>query len=251
MGAWSPTSKTNVATMGADDFRTNEKSVVLPGRRRPAHRARGRRRHDHRCCKESIPVLAGEVVDATVMRVAALRAFLTDADRPGQGRGRAVLGAPQGHDDEGLRPDHLRPRRPGLLPGAVRRVRRDARGRRASARTTASAPSWTPWRRCPRARPSRPPCEPGIADGPALAMVDSDRGITNLHVPSRRDRRRVDAGDDPHLRPHVGPGRPGGRHPRGDPGLAPTPASTRSSSTTAAPTAPSTRPRWARCPTSG
>ena len=46
------------------------------------------------------------------------------ADRPGQGRRRAVLGAPQGHDDEGLRPDHLRPRRAGVLPDAVRAVRR-------------------------------------------------------------------------------------------------------------------------------
>ena len=35
-------------------------------------------------------------------------------------------------------------------------------------------------------------------------MVDSDRGITNLHVPSDVDRRRVDAGDDPHVRPDVG-----------------------------------------------
>ena len=61
--------------------------------------------------RESVPVLAGEVVDASVMRVAALREFLDGADRPGQGRGRALLGAPQGHDDEGLRPDHLRPRR--------------------------------------------------------------------------------------------------------------------------------------------
>jgi isocitrate dehydrogenase len=31
MGAWSTDSKTNVATMGADDFRSNEQSVVLAG----------------------------------------------------------------------------------------------------------------------------------------------------------------------------------------------------------------------------
>ena len=40
------------------------------------------------------------------------------------------------------------------------------------------------------------------------------------HQPARaerRDRRRLDAGDDPHLRPHVGPGRRRGRHPRRDP----------------------------------
>ena len=169
------------------------------------------------CCKESVPVLAGEVVDATVMRVAALREFLDRADRAGQGRGRAVLGAPQGHDDEGLRPDHLRPRRAGLLPDALRAVRRRARRRR-------HQPQRRP-RRAPRRGSTALPegdaieaaVDAGLADGPALAMVDSDKGITNLHVPSRRHRRRLDAGDDPHLRPHVGPRRRGGRHPRGDP----------------------------------
>src|SRR5699024_8294573 len=30
MGQWSPDSKTNVATMGTEDFASNEKSVVLP-----------------------------------------------------------------------------------------------------------------------------------------------------------------------------------------------------------------------------
>ncbi len=42
-----------------------------------------------------------------------------------------------------------------------------------------------------------------IAAGPDARMVDSDRGITNLHVPSRRDHRRVDAGADPRVRPDV------------------------------------------------
>ena len=31
MGAWTAESKTNVATMDADDFRSNEKSVVING----------------------------------------------------------------------------------------------------------------------------------------------------------------------------------------------------------------------------
>ena len=76
MGAWSPDSKTNVAHMTADDFRTNEKSAVIA--------ADGSLRIElvgddgtTTVLKESVPVLAGEVVDATVMRVAALREFLT------------------------------------------------------------------------------------------------------------------------------------------------------------------------------
>ena len=74
--------------------------------------------------RQSVPVLAGEVVDASVMRVAAAARVPGRPDRPGQGRGRAVLGAPQGHHDEGLRPDHLRPRGAGLLPRDLRPVRR-------------------------------------------------------------------------------------------------------------------------------
>jgi isocitrate dehydrogenase len=78
MGAWTADSKTNVATMGADDFAHNEQSVVLAADddlRVELVPADGSKTI---VLKESIPVLAGEIVDATVMRVAALEAFLRD-----------------------------------------------------------------------------------------------------------------------------------------------------------------------------
>ena len=53
---------------------------------------------------------------------------------------------------------------------------------------------------------------------PELAMVDSAKGISNLHAPERRDRRRVDAGDDPRRRQDVGRRRPPEGHQGGDPG---------------------------------
>src|SRR3954470_2451256 len=75
MGAWSPDSKTNVAHMTADDFRSNEKSQIVE--------SDGSLRIElvgddgtTTVLRESVPVLAGEVVDASVMRVAALREFL-------------------------------------------------------------------------------------------------------------------------------------------------------------------------------
>ena len=74
-------------------------------------------------------------------------------------------------------------------------------------------------RRCPTVPPSSRPSSSGLAAGPRLAMVDSDRGITNLHVPSDVI---VDASMPAMIRtsgPHVGTRRPGGRHPRGDPRL--------------------------------
>ena len=48
MGAWSSDSRTKVATMGRDDFRSNEQSVVLARRRHPHHPPCRGRRHDDR-----------------------------------------------------------------------------------------------------------------------------------------------------------------------------------------------------------
>src|SRR5699024_61842 len=75
MGSWSSESKTNVATMDTGDFAANEQSVVMVAGdtlRVELHGADG----SVTVLKESIPVLAGEIVDATVMDVDALRAFL-------------------------------------------------------------------------------------------------------------------------------------------------------------------------------
>src|SRR4029450_583785 len=77
MGQWTPESKTNVAHMRAEDFAANEKAggfdadvslrIELVGDDGTTT-----------VLRESVPVLAGEVVDATAMRVAALREFLAD-----------------------------------------------------------------------------------------------------------------------------------------------------------------------------
>ena len=75
MGAWSPDSKTNVAHMTADDFRSSETSAVVEraGSLRIALVAED---GTTTVLRESVPVLAGEVVDATAMHVAALHEFL-------------------------------------------------------------------------------------------------------------------------------------------------------------------------------
>ena len=76
MGAWSADSKTNVAHMTADDFRSSETSTVIAQDGTVADRAGRRRRRAPTVLRESVPVLAGEVVDATALHVAALDEFL-------------------------------------------------------------------------------------------------------------------------------------------------------------------------------
>ncbi len=76
MGAWSPDSKTHVSTMSGGDFRSNEQSLTVTddGAVRIELVADG----DVTVLKATVPVIAGEVIDSTVMNVAALRAFLAE-----------------------------------------------------------------------------------------------------------------------------------------------------------------------------
>ena len=74
MGAWSADSKSHVASMSDGDFYSSEKSAVLAAAddlKITLTTANG----DTQLLKESVPVLAGEVVDATVMNRNKLRTF--------------------------------------------------------------------------------------------------------------------------------------------------------------------------------
>src|SRR4051794_33237035 len=74
MGKWSPDSKTNVATMGKDDFFSNEKSVTVPAAtdvKIEFVAADG----TVKVLKPKLGLLAGEILDATVLRKRALVAF--------------------------------------------------------------------------------------------------------------------------------------------------------------------------------
>jgi len=76
MGAWSADSRTNVATMAADDFRHNEKSVVIAEDGTLTLRLQPADGGDAVVLRDGVPVTKDEIVDATVLRAAALNAFL-------------------------------------------------------------------------------------------------------------------------------------------------------------------------------
>jgi isocitrate dehydrogenase len=182
MGAWSADSKTNVATMAADDFRSNEKSLVIdaPDTLRIELVATD---GSLTVLKPAVPVLAGEVVDATVMRVAALRAFLTEQIARAQAEDvlfsihlKATMMKVSdpiifGHVVETFLPEVFAEY--GDVLAAAGLSANDGLGALLDA--SASLPEGAAIAAAVLAR---------LAQGPALAMVDSDRGITNLHVPS-------------------------------------------------------------------
>ena len=141
------------------------------------------------------------------------------AGRRRQGAGRPVLPAPEGDDDEGLGPDHLRPRACGRTSPDVFAEHGDAL-RPARTRTTAWRAILTAIERCPTERAA---IEAAITatyeTGP---RARDGRLRPRDHQPARaerRDHRRVDAGDDPHVGPDVERRRRAAGHQGGDPRL--------------------------------
>jgi isocitrate dehydrogenase len=182
MGAWSADSKTNVATMGKDDFRSNEKSVVLD--------ADDTLRIEHVAAdgtvtvlKESIPVLAGEVVDGTFMNVAALRRFLTEQVARAKADGvlfSAHLKATMMKVSDPIIFGHVVQ---AFLPTLFEQYGEQLREAGISPNDGLGALLGSV-EKLPDGEAIKAAVQQGLADGPALAMVDSDKGITNLHVPS-------------------------------------------------------------------
>jgi isocitrate dehydrogenase len=183
MGAWKGSSASHVATMSSGDFASNEKSVTIA----QAGNVTIQLTHGEgtTTLKESVPVLEGEIIDATVMSKKALLAFLEAqiVDAKNQGVlfslhmkatmmkvsdpiifGHCVKAffksvfdkfgaelAQAGIDvNNGL--GNLLSGLDGLAPDVKTAVEAEIQ-------------------KC-------------FTEGPDLAMVDSDRGITNLHVPS-------------------------------------------------------------------
>ncbi|MFH8554192.1 NADP-dependent isocitrate dehydrogenase [Streptomyces celluloflavus] len=182
MGAWTADSKTNVAHMTADDFRSTEKSAVIA--------EDGALRIElvgddgsTTVLRESVPVLAGEVVDASVMRVAALREFF--AAQVARAKAEGVLFSVH------LKATMMKVSDPIIFGHVVRAFFPETFARYGEALAAAGlSPNdglgtiFKGLDSLPEGAAIKAAFDAELAEGPALAMVDSDRGITNLHVPS-------------------------------------------------------------------
>ena len=182
MGAWTPDSKTNVAHMDTGDFRSTERSAVItdPGSLRIELVGDD---GTTTVLRESVPVLEGEVVDASVMRVSALRQFLTAQIE--RARDEGVLFSIH------LKATMMKISDPIIFGHAVRAFFPDTFSRHGGELAAAGlspnnglAAIFSGLDSLPEGAEIRASFDRELAEGPALAMVDSDRGITNLHVPS-------------------------------------------------------------------
>lgn len=184
MGAWSPESKTNVATMGHDDFKSNEQSVVLPADDRLTIRFTGQD-GTQRVLKEGLKVLEGEIVDATVLRAAALDEFLKE--QVARAAEEDVLFSVH------LKATMMKVSDPIIFGHVVRAFFAEVfetYGEQLAAaglspnNGLAAILNGLDALDEDTARGVREGIQRRLEEGPALAYVDSRKGITNLHVPS-------------------------------------------------------------------
>jgi isocitrate dehydrogenase len=183
MGEWSADSKTTVATMGENDFASNELSVVSPAADTFTIRftpAGGEARE-----LKSFPVLEGEVVDGTFMDAKALSAFLTEQVAAAKESG--VLFSVH------LKATMMKVSDPVLFGHVVRAFLPEVFAQYGEQLAAAGLSaddglgailSGLDALDADTAAGVKAAIEKGLEEGPALAMVDSSKGITNLHVPS-------------------------------------------------------------------
>jgi isocitrate dehydrogenase len=182
MGVWSPDSQTNVAHMTAGDFRSGETSAVVGGD------ATLRIEHvgeDGRVTvlRGSVPVLAGEVVDATALQVAALEEFLTAQIARAKAEGvlfSVHLKATMMKVSDPVIFGHVVR---AFLPGVFQRYGEVIAGAGLSP-NNGLASIVAGIATLPEGAEIKEAIDRALLEGPALAMVDSSKGVTNLHVPS-------------------------------------------------------------------
>ena len=182
MGAWTPESKTAVVTMDAGDFRHNEQSVVLPAADTLTIRHRATDGTET-VLKGGLKVLEGEVVDATAMRAAALDEFLRAQVAAAKESGvlfSVHLKATMMKVSDPIIFGHVIE---AFFPAVFERYGADLAAAGLSTHDGLGA-ILAGLGSLPNGEEIRTAFEQGLADGPRLAMVNSDKGITNLHVPS-------------------------------------------------------------------
>ena len=184
MGAWSKESKTNVATMDANDFRHNEKSVVMPADDTITYQLIGKN-GETTILKADMPVLAGEVIDGTFISQDALDEFL--AAQVKRAKDENILFSVH------LKATMMKVSDPLIFGEVIRAYFPSVYPKFEEQLATVGL---TPdnglgailegldkldleW-----AAEARAAFEEDLKNGPALFMVNSDRGISNLHVPS-------------------------------------------------------------------
>jgi len=184
LGAWSKDSKTRIGTMAGDDFFSNEKSVTVPAACKVKIEfvaADG----TTRVLKDKTTLQAGEILDATVMRKQALLAFLEAQMAKAKQEGLLL--------SLHLKATMMKVSDPIIFGHAVRVYFKELLEKHAAVFAELGVDVnyglgdlVKKIQGLPAAKKTEieADIQAAYTRGPALAMVNSDKGITNLHVPN-------------------------------------------------------------------
>ena len=184
MGSWSNESKTNVATMGKNDFFSNEKSVTVDAATEVKIEFVGKD-GAVTVLKEKTPLKAGEVFDGTFMSKKALVAFLEE--QIAEAKKQNVLFSLH------LKATMMKVSDPILFGHAVKVFFKDLIAKHAETIKSLGVDFNNGFGDLVAKIQTLPAdkkaeieadIQAAYANGPAIAMVNSHKGITNLHVPS-------------------------------------------------------------------
>ncbi len=184
LGAWTAASKAEVAFMSSGDFYGNEKSVVMGGAGELKIELVAKD-GTVKVLKDKLKVSAGEIVDGTFMSKNALRAFYAEQIEKAKKEGLLL--------SLHLKATMMKVSDPVLFGHAVSVFFEDVFAKHAETfKQLGVNPNmglgdlYAKIKSLPEAKQAEieADIQAEYAKRPALAMVDSDKGITNLHVPS-------------------------------------------------------------------
>ncbi len=184
MGEWSSDSKTHVSTMSEGDFRANEKSVTLANDDNLKIEFTSES-GDKKVLKDNLKVLKGEVIDATVMSKKALLEFLRKEVK--DAKEKDVLFSLH------MKATMMKVSDPIIFGHAVEVFFEDVFEKYGEELEKAGADPNSGLGDVLNALDNLPSdkkeeikaaISKDLKEGPDIAMVNSDEGITNLHVPS-------------------------------------------------------------------
>jgi len=182
MGDWSADSKTSVLTMSSGDFKSNERSITTEKPTQISIRLVDKQGQKHPL-KPAFSLLAGEIIDASVMEISALRKFLTESIA--QCKKEGVLFSLH------MKATMMKVSDPIIFGIAVQTYFSEVFAKYGDQLKgaqpndgLASILAYIDGLEGQQKEELIKAIEQTIADGPDIAMVNSSQGITNLHIPS-------------------------------------------------------------------
>ncbi len=182
MGAWSSSSKTKVASMTEGDFYASEKSVTVEddGTFKIEFIAADGQTTE---LKSYAKLVAGEVIDSSVLSIEKLKTFVSDTIQEAKQAG-VLLSA---H----LKATMMKVSDPIIFGAIVEVFFKDVFAQYSDLFTSLGINKnnglgeiYNKIAGTPQEAEVKAAIEKAMVEGPDLAMVNSDKGITNLHVPS-------------------------------------------------------------------